>query len=179
MHIPDEAQVLLVTACFADGAPPFFYSFKNLHLHPAVSNRRAFWEATNKLIEEFLGADLQVEGIATVLDADVKQAQSQYGHTGIAVVHIVDDGHGGFAWGGALLGVDQVGDLEVEGQVWLVVFGAAGALDEALELGGSMPPSSPWVSGGRSCAGRLHRDSRSRRVKIWAELKPRTWMRVR
>jgi hypothetical protein len=34
---------------------------------------RALGEAANELIEELLGADLEVEGVAAVLDADVEE----------------------------------------------------------------------------------------------------------
>lgn len=166
MHVPNEAQVLLVPARLADGAAPFFYSLEYFHLHPAEADRRALGEATDELVEELLGADLQLEGVAAVLDADVEQVEGEQGDVGITVVDVVDDSNGGLAGGGALFGVDQVCDLEIQGQVGLVVFGAAGGLDEALELGRSVAaPSSPWVAGGRSCAGRLHRDGLLR-VKV-------------
>jgi hypothetical protein len=35
--------------------------------------RRTFREASNKLIEKFLGADLKVEGISTVLNAYIEE----------------------------------------------------------------------------------------------------------
>lgn len=166
MHVPDEAQILLIPARLANSAAPFFYSFENLHLHPAEADRRALGEATDELVEELFGADLQLEGVATVLNTDVQQVQGEQGDVGVAVVDVVNDSHGGLAWGAALFGIDQVGDLEIQGQVGLVVLGAAGRLNEALELGRSVAaPSSPWVAGGRPCAGRLHRDGRLR-VKV-------------
>lgn len=159
MHVPNEAQILLVPTRLADGAAPFFYGLEYLHLHPAEADRRTLGEAADELVEELFGANLQLKGVATVLDADIEQVEGEHGDGGVAVVDVVDDGHSGLARGGALFGVDQVGDLEVQGQVGLIVLGAAGGLDEALELGGSVTtPSSPGVPGGRPCAGRLHRD---------------------
>jgi hypothetical protein len=34
-------------------------------------HRRALWETADKLIEEFFGADLEVEWVAAILNADV------------------------------------------------------------------------------------------------------------
>lgn len=159
MHITDKAQVLLIPARLADSAAPFFYSLQDLHLHPAVADGRALGKPPDKLVEELLGADLQVEGIAAVLDTDVQQVEGEQGDIGITVVNVVDDGHRSLAWGGTLLGIDKVGDFEVQGEVGLVILRAAGGLDEALELGGWVTtPSSPRVPGGRSCAGRLHHE---------------------
>lgn len=163
MHIPDEPQILLVPARLADGTAPFFYGLEDLHLHPAVPDGRALREAADELVEELLGADLQLEGVAAVLDADVEQIQGEHGDIGVAVVDVVNDGDGGLAGGRALLGVDEVGDLEVQGEVGLVVLRTAGGLDEALELRRDVAaPSSPRVPGGRPCAGRLHCE-----VSLW------------
>lgn len=167
MHIPNKPQVLLVPARLANGASPFFYGLQYLHLHPAVANGRALGESPNELIEEFLGANLQLERVAAILDADIEQAQGEQGNVWVAVVDVVDDGHGCLARGAALLGVDEVGDLEIQGQVGLVVLGTACGLDEALQLRWCVgSPASPWVPGGRSCAGRLHREQR---VSKWAD----------
>ncbi len=135
MHVSDEAQVLLVAAGVADGAPPFLDGLEDLHLHARGPYWRALGEAADELVEELLSADLQLEGIAAVLDADVEQVQGQQGDVGVAVVDVVDDADGGLARGRALLAVDQVGDLEVQRQVRLVILGTAGRLDKALKLG--------------------------------------------
>jgi hypothetical protein len=66
-----------------------------------------------------------VEGIAAVLDANVEQGQGQHRHVRIAVVDILDNGDGGFARSVSLLSIDQVGYLEIEGQVWLEVLRVA------------------------------------------------------
>lgn len=113
VHIPDEAQVVLVPARLADGAPPLLDGLEDLCLDTRGTDGRALGEAADQLVEELLGADLQVEGVAAVLDADVEQVQGQQGDVGVAVIDIANDGHGGLAWGGALLRVDQVRDLEV------------------------------------------------------------------
>lgn len=158
VHIPDEAHVLLVAAGLADGAAPLLDGLENLHLHPAVAHWRALGEPADELVEELLCADLEVEGVAAVLDTDVEQVEGQQGDIGIAVVDVVDDGDGSLARGGALLGVDEVRDLEVQGEVGLVVLRAAGSLDEALELRGGMAAvSPPLVSCGGPGARRLHR----------------------
>lgn len=98
-----------------------------------------------------------MERVAAVLDADVEQVEGKQRDVGIAVVDVIDDGHRGLSRGGTLFGVDQVGDLEVQGQVGLVVVGTAGGRDEALKLGRCRaahlgPPVTRGVAGRR----RLH-----------------------
>jgi hypothetical protein len=39
-------------------------------------HRRSFGKSADELIEEFFGADLKVEGVAAVLDANVKELAS-------------------------------------------------------------------------------------------------------
>lgn len=87
-----------------------------------------FREATDEFVQEILCAYLKVESIAAVLDTDVEQGQSEHGDIGIAVVNVLHNGDGGFARGISLLSIDQVGDLEVEGQVWLEVLRVAGTV---------------------------------------------------
>lgn len=136
MHVADKAEVLLVAARLADGAAPLLDGLEDLRLDTSVAEGRPLGEAADKLVEELLSADLQVEGVAAILDADVEQVQGQQADIGVAGIDVVDDGDGGLARSGALLAVDEVGDLEVEGEVRLVVLGAAGARDEALQLRG-------------------------------------------
>jgi hypothetical protein len=69
-----------------------------------------------------------VESIAAVLDADVEQSQGQHGHVRIAVVDILDNGDCGFARSVSLLSIDQVGNLEIEGQVWFEVLRVTGSI---------------------------------------------------
>ena len=135
VHVPDEAQVLLVPARLANRTAPFFDSLEDLELNAGRADRGSLGKAAYQLIEELLGADLEVEGVTAVLDANVEKVEGEQGHVGVSVVDVVDNGHGGFSRSGTLLGIDQVGDLEVQGQVGLVVVGAAGGRDEALKLG--------------------------------------------
>lgn len=67
-----------------------------------------------------------MESIATVLDTDVEQGQGKHGDIGIAVVNVLHNGDGSFARSIALLSIDQVGDLKIEGQVWLEVLRVTG-----------------------------------------------------
>jgi hypothetical protein len=148
VHVPDEAEVLLVPAGVAYCAPPLLNRLEYLHLHARGAYGRPLGKPADELVEELLGADLQVERIAAVLDADVEQVEGEQGHVRVAVVDIAHNGHGGLARRRALLGIDEVGDLEVEGQVRLVVLGGTGARDEALELrGGGIPELPPAVAG--------------------------------
>jgi hypothetical protein len=73
VHVPDEAQVVLVPRRLAYGLPPFFNQLEDAVLNARRMHRRAFGEAADELVEELLGADLEVERIAAVLDADVEE----------------------------------------------------------------------------------------------------------
>ena len=73
MHVSYISQVLLVPRCLTYCLPPFLYGFQDLHLNPGRPYGWSFGEASNKLIEEFFGGYLEMEGIAAVLDANVKQ----------------------------------------------------------------------------------------------------------
>jgi hypothetical protein len=53
--------------------PPFFYQLEDLVLDTGRMHRRALWESADELIEEFFGADLEVEWVAAVLGADVQK----------------------------------------------------------------------------------------------------------
>lgn len=90
------------------------------------TNWRALREATDELVEEVLCADLEVESIAAILDTDVEQSQGKHGHVRIAVVDILHNSDSGLARSVSLLSIDQVGYLEIEGQVWLEVLRVAG-----------------------------------------------------
>lgn len=157
MHVPDEAQVILVAARLAYRHAPLLYQLKNLGLDAGRADWGAFRESPHQLVEELLCADLQVERVAAVLDADVEQAECKQGDIGVAVVDEADNGSGSLARGGALFAVDQVRDLEIERQVGLVVFGAAGSLDEAQELRWRAADISPAVAGRRASRGSFHR----------------------
>ena len=73
MHVPDEAQVVLVPRCLAYGLAPFFNQLEDAVLDARRVHGRALGEAANELIEELLSADLEVEGVAAVLNADVEE----------------------------------------------------------------------------------------------------------
>lgn len=159
MHVPDEAQVVLVPRCLAYRLPPFFNQLEDAILDARRVHGRALGEAADELVEELLGADLEVERVAAVLDADVEElcdrelwgehggaalayTECEEGDVLVAVVDVVHDGHGclarsvsvsacpalqcnGLCIRGALLLVDQVGDLEVQREVRLEVLRVA------------------------------------------------------
>lgn len=123
VHVPDEAQIISIPARLANRHAPFFNQLKDPVLDAGRPNWRALRESPHQLVEEFLCADLQVEGVAAVFDADIEQAEGEQGNIGVAVVDEADNGCGSLARGGALLAVDEVRDLEVERQIGLVVLG--------------------------------------------------------
>lgn len=167
MHVADEAEVVLVARRLADGAAPFFDCLEDLVLDASAAYGRAFWEAADELIEELLCRDLEVEWVATVLDAVVEEVEGEKGDILVAVVDVVDNGDGSLARGGALFCIYEVADLQVEGEIGLVVLGAAGARDEALELGGSRYAELvPAVARRRSGRGGLHDYSSSAVVTV-------------
>ena len=77
MHIPDETQVLLVSARLAYGAPPFFNGFQNLRLDFRISNRGSFGKTPNKLVQELLGTDLKMKRVSAILDTYIKEVEGQ------------------------------------------------------------------------------------------------------
>ena len=62
--------------------------------------RRAFWEPSDELVEEFFGGNLKVEGISTHLNERVEQTEGEKRDMWIAVVHCLDDEHRSFSWTG-------------------------------------------------------------------------------
>ena len=71
MHVPYEAQVVLVSRRLAYRLPPFFYQLEDLILDSRRVERGAFGESAHELVEEFFGTDLKVKWIAAILDANV------------------------------------------------------------------------------------------------------------
>jgi hypothetical protein len=73
MHIPYEAQVLLVARGLAYRLAPLFNQFEDSVLHSRSVHRWPLRESPDQFVEEFLGTDLQVERVAAILDADVQE----------------------------------------------------------------------------------------------------------
>lgn len=73
MHIPDKSQIVLVSRCLAYCLPPFFDQFEDLVLDARRMHGRAFGKSADKLVQELLCADLQMERITAVFDTDVKE----------------------------------------------------------------------------------------------------------
>lgn len=157
MHVPDEAQVVLVAARLANGHAPLLDGLENLGLHAGGADRRALGEAADELIEKLLGGDLEVKGVAAVLDANIEQVEGEQGDVGVALVDVVDNGRGSLARRRALFAVDEVRDLEVERQVGLVVVRAARRVDVPLDLRRRLAAVlAPAVAGSRTSRGCLH-----------------------
>lgn len=134
MHVSYEAQVLLVSRRLTDRLSPFFNRLQDLVLHATGSDGRSFRKPSDKLVQEFFGADLEVEWISAVFDADIQERQCQERHVGIPVIDELDDGDSGFSRCISFLGVYQVNDLEVQGQVRLEVGNrVAGIVNESLQ----------------------------------------------
>ena len=72
VHIPDKAQVLLVSRGLTYCTPPFLDGLEYLSLHATRSYRWPFRKPSDELIEELFGADLEMEGVSAVLDADIE-----------------------------------------------------------------------------------------------------------
>jgi hypothetical protein len=71
VHIPYEPQVVLVPRRLTYRLPPFFYQLEDLILDTGRMHRWALREPADELIEEFFGANLEVERVTAVLNADV------------------------------------------------------------------------------------------------------------
>jgi len=106
MHVSDETQILLVATGFAYRHAPFLDSLENLGLHSGCSQRRSLRKPADKLVEEFLGADLQVERVTAILDAYIEEAEGQERNIRISVVDVADDHGSRLARGRSLLAVD-------------------------------------------------------------------------
>lgn len=73
VHVPNVHQVLLVLARDADRVLPLVHELEDLLHRGRRERRRPFGEAPDELVEELFRADLEVEGVAAVLDEDVEQ----------------------------------------------------------------------------------------------------------
>jgi hypothetical protein len=77
--------------------------------------RRALGKSTNKFIEEFFGAYLEVKSVTTVFDADVEELcdgelcvrvergsasyiECEEGHVLVAVIDVIHYRNSGFSW---------------------------------------------------------------------------------
>lgn len=72
MHVPDEAKVLLVARCLADGLPPLLDRLQDAVLHPGGPHRRPLGKSADQFIQKLLGTYLEMEWVSAVLDDDVK-----------------------------------------------------------------------------------------------------------
>lgn len=73
VHVPDKPQILLIPRSLADSLSPLLDRLQDPVLHPRGSHRRPLREPSHQLIQEFLRADLKLEGVAAILDADVEE----------------------------------------------------------------------------------------------------------
>lgn len=74
MHITDVAQIILPSALCADSLLPCVDKLQNSRHYWTRERRRALWEPSYQFIQKLLGRDLEVEGVATMLDKCVKQS---------------------------------------------------------------------------------------------------------
>jgi hypothetical protein len=87
MHISDVHQVLLVFGLQAERVFPLVYHLRSqliawlsAHLedpthHSSSDHRRALWEPPDQLIQEILGSNLQVDGVAAISNEMVQNIQ--------------------------------------------------------------------------------------------------------
>jgi hypothetical protein len=114
MHVPYEAQIVLVPRCLAYRLPPFFDQLEDSILHARRMHRRALWKSANEFVEKFLGADLKMESVSAVLNTDIEELyhgelcvdcsggsasyiECEEGHVLVAVVDVIDYCNGCFA----------------------------------------------------------------------------------
>jgi hypothetical protein len=77
-----------------------------------------------------------MKGIPAVLDTNIEKPNGEQSNVGIAMINVINDGSSSLPRSRALLGVYKIGNFEIQSEIWFVVLGTAGSLDEALELGG-------------------------------------------
>lgn len=73
VHISNVDQILPVLARDADRRLPLLYQLEDLLLRGAWENGRPFGKALDELVEKFFCSDLQMEGVAAILDEVVQQ----------------------------------------------------------------------------------------------------------
>ena len=77
VHVANETKIFLVATRLAYCAAPLLDGLEYLRLDSSVAEGGSLGKASDKLIEEFLGADLEVERVAAVLDTDVEEAEGE------------------------------------------------------------------------------------------------------
>lgn len=73
MHITNVREVVFELAIHANGILPRVNKFQDLCHWRRRERRGLFGKSANEFVEEVLGRDLEMEGIATVLHEDVEQ----------------------------------------------------------------------------------------------------------
>lgn len=73
MHIPNKAQILLISRRLTYGLPPFLDRLQDPMLDARRPYGRTLGEATHQLIEELLGAYLKLERVSAVLDTYIEE----------------------------------------------------------------------------------------------------------
>jgi hypothetical protein len=73
MHVPNVDQIRLVLAVDTERVLPLVDELENPRHGWWREGRGSLREPADELVEEVLGADLEVEGVAAVLDEDIEQ----------------------------------------------------------------------------------------------------------
>ncbi|KAG6874636.1 hypothetical protein C0993_012779 [Termitomyces sp. T159_Od127] len=66
VHVSIVAEVLLPPGLYTDSVLPGVYELEDAGHDRAGEGGRAFWEASDELIEELFGGDLEMEGVAAL-----------------------------------------------------------------------------------------------------------------
>ena len=82
MHIPYKPQILFISRRLTDRLSPFFDRFQNAVLYPRRPHRGPLGEPPDQFIQELLRANLEMEGVAAILDTNVKQLYLSAPHCG-------------------------------------------------------------------------------------------------
>ena len=80
MHVPNEAKVLFVPRCLTYRLSPLFDSLEYSVLDPRRAYRRPLGKTPDQFIEEFFGADLQMERVSAIFDANIQKLLSKLGN---------------------------------------------------------------------------------------------------
>lgn len=64
VHVSNVSKIVSPTGIGAYGVFPEVDEFENTRHDRTREGRRALWETTDKFVEEFLGGDLEMEGVA-------------------------------------------------------------------------------------------------------------------
>ena len=98
MHVSDVSHIIFPSRVRANSFLPIMNKLQYSRHHWSGEGRRSFWEAADKIVEEFFRGYLQMEWIPAGVYQCVEERESEHCDVWVAVVHKPGDGHGRLPW---------------------------------------------------------------------------------